>query len=166
MRWVRFAILVLLTALLQAGLVDILSLTSLNIKPDLLLVLMVFFAVFSNTKDAIITSFSIGFAADIIGTAAVGAKMFSFGICGTILAYLTQLIIIRKMPYQALIIFATALLTGILAHLLNTIKIPQTADSIYTAILGMAVYSAVIGPFYFLPSAWWMCIKTHHFSPN
>ncbi|MHC4844352.1 MAG: hypothetical protein ACYTEE_11165 [Planctomycetota bacterium] len=57
MRWVRFAILVLLTALLQAGLVDILSLTSLNIKPDLLLVLMVFFAVFSNTKDAIITSF-------------------------------------------------------------------------------------------------------------
>ena len=33
MRWIRFATLVLLTSLLQAGMVDILSLTNLNIKP-------------------------------------------------------------------------------------------------------------------------------------
>ena len=42
MRWVRFAMLVLFTALLQAGMVDVLSLTSLNIKPDLLIIIMVF----------------------------------------------------------------------------------------------------------------------------
>jgi rod shape-determining protein MreD len=158
--------LVLLTALLQAGMVDILSLTSLNIKPDLLLILMAFFAVFSNTKDAIITSFTIGFAADIISTSAMGSRMLSFGICGTILAYLTRLIVIRKMPYQALVIFLTALITGLFAHLLKTMKISQTPDFIYTAIIGMAVYSAVIGPFLFLPSAWWMRIKTHQFSSN
>lgn len=166
MRWFRFSTLVLLTALLQAGLVDVLSLTRLNIKPDLLLILMVFFAVFSNTKDAIITSFTIGLTADIIGTAAVGTKMLSFGICGTVLAYLTRLIVIRKMPHQALIIFFTAFLTAILAHLLNAFKTPQSAGLIYTPILGMAIYSAVIGPFLFLPSAWWMRIKTHQFNKN
>ena len=166
MRWVRFAMLVLFTALLQAGIVDILSLTNLNIKPDLLIILMVFFAVFSNTRDAIITSFTIGFAADIISTSAMGSRMLSFGVCGTILAYFTRLIVIRKMPHQALIIFLTALFTGLIAHLLNAMKIPQTPDYIYTAILGMAVYSAAIGPFLFLPSAWWMRIKTHQFSSN
>jgi len=166
MRWIRFATLVLLTALLQAGMVDILSLTSLNIKPDLLIILMVFFAVFSNTRDAMITSFSIGFAADIISTSVMGSRMLSFGLCGTILAYMTRLIVIRKMPYQALIIFLTATLTGLFAHLLNAIKIPQNPNFIYTAILGMAVYSAVIGPFLFLPSAWWMRIKTHQFSSS
>ncbi|MHC4758797.1 MAG: rod shape-determining protein MreD, partial [Planctomycetota bacterium] len=143
MRWIRFALLVLVTAILQAGLVNVLSLTSLNIKPDLLLILMVFFAVFSNTRDSIITSFSIGFASDITGTAAMGSGMLSFGICGTILAYMTRLIIIRKMPHQALIIFLTASLTGLCVHLLNAIKTPQTPDFIYSAILGMALYSAV-----------------------
>ena len=166
MRWFRFTILVLLTALIQAGIVDILSISRLNIKPDLLLILMVFFAVFSNTKDAIITSFIIGFAADIIGTTPVGTKMLSFGICGTILAHLTRFIVVRKMPYQALILFITALVTGYTTHLLINLKIPQTANSIYPALLGMAVYSAVIGPFLFLPAAWWMRIKTHQFSPN
>jgi rod shape-determining protein MreD len=164
MRWIRFAILVLLTALIQAGMVDILALTNINIKPDLLLVIMVFFAIFSGTKNAVITSFTIGFAADIISTAAMGSKMLSFGICGTVLAYMTRLIVIKKMTHQALIIFLTALLTGFLAHLLNSLKTPQTADFIYTAILGMALYSAIIGPFLFLPSAWFMRIKTHQFT--
>ncbi len=166
MRWVRFAVIILLAALLQAGMVDILAITTLNIKPDLLLILLVFFAIYSNTTDAIITSFTIGFAADIISTVAMGPKMLSFGIAGTILAHLTGIIAVRKMPHQVLIIFITALLTGLMIYLLNTLKGRQAPSSIYIVIFGISFYSAIMGPFLFLPLAWWMRIRTHQFSQH
>ncbi len=155
MRWFRFAALVLLATVLQAS-----FFADWNIKPDLLLILLVFFAVYCNTTEAIITSFAIGFAADLIGRT-MGPQMISFGLFGTALAYLHQVITIRKMPYQFLAIFITALLAGLLAHFLNFPKDEQTPSKIYTALFGIALYSALVGPFLFLPSAWWMRIKIH-----
>jgi len=104
MRWFRFAVIVLLATILQASL-----LANLNIKPDLPLILLVFFAIYCNTAEAIISSFAIGFAADLIGTT-MGPQMISFGLFGTDLAYLHRFIAIRKMPYQALVIFITSFL--------------------------------------------------------
>jgi len=157
MRWFRFAALILLATLLQAS-----FFTDWNIKPDLLLILLVFFAIYCNTSDAIITSFTIGFAADLIGRT-MGPQMISFGLFGTALAYLHRVIAIRKMTYQFLAIFITALLAGLLAHFLN-LKDEQTPSKIYAALFGIALYSALVGPFLFLPSAWWMRIKIHRFS--
>jgi rod shape-determining protein MreD len=110
MRWFRFSLFVIAVTLIQAGLVDIISLV--NVRPDLLLILLVFFAIYCDTTEAIISSFAIGFAADIIGSA-MGPQMISFGLFGTL--------------------------------------------------LGTSLYSAIIGPFLFLPSAWLMRIKTHQF---
>ena len=118
MRWFRFAVLLCLATVLQAG-----FLANLSIKPDLLLIVLVFFAVYSNTADAIITSFTIGFAADLIGRT-MGPQMISFGLFGTLLAYLRRVIAIRKMPYQGLAIFVTALLAGALAYLLDLLTGP------------------------------------------
>jgi len=161
MRWFRFAVLILIVTVLQAGLADIFALAI--TKPDLLLILLVFFAIYSDTSEAIITSFTIGFAADIIGSV-MGPKIISFGLFGTLLAYLHRVIAIRKMPYQALAISATGLLTGTLALLLTVLKGVPTAEKAFTMLLGTSLYSAVIGPFLFLPTAWWMHIKTHRFS--
>jgi len=158
MRWFRFALLVLLATVLQAS-----FFADLNIKPDLLLILLVFFAIYCNTSDAIITSFTIGFAADLIGRT-MGPQMLSFGLLGTALAYLHQVIAIRKMPYQSLAIFITALLANSMVYFLNFLKGEQTPPNIFPALFGIALYSAIVGPFLFLPSAWWMCIKTKHFS--
>lgn len=157
MRWFRFTVLILLATILQASI-----LANLNIKPDLLLILLVFFAIYCNTTEAIISSFVIGFAADLIG-ATMGPQMISFGIFGTILAYLHRVIAIRKMPYQALVIFITALLAGCLAQLLNYLKGEPIAPNIYTVVFGMSLCSGLVGPFLFLPSAWWMCIKINRF---
>jgi len=151
MRWYRFAVLVLLATVLQAG-----FLSNFTVKPDLLLILLVFFAVYSNTSEAIISSFTIGFAADLIGPA-MGPQTISFGLFGTALAYLHQVIAIRKMPYQALVIFATGILAGTMVHLLNLI---------YSDIFKAALYSGIVGPFLFLPLAWWMRIKTNRFRRN
>ena len=170
MRWFRFAVLITLGTVLQASLVDIIAVTGLNIKPDLLLVLLVFFAIYCNISDAIITSFTIGFAADIISSA-MGPKIISFGLLGTALAYLHHTIAIRKMPYQSLMIFITGLLAGALTNFLIFLKLtfPEgepTAQIIYAVLLGTSIYSALIGPFLFLPAASWMRIKTHRFSKN
>ena len=165
MRWIRFAVFILIVTVVQAGLVNIIAVTSLNIKPDLLLILLVFFAIHCNTSEAIITSFMIGFAADIIGSA-MGSQMISFGLFGTLLAYLHRVIAIRKMPYQSLAIFITGFLAGVLAHLLNLFKDQPTPLNTYTIIFWTSLYSSLVGPFLFLPSGWWMRIKTYRFSRN
>jgi rod shape-determining protein MreD len=157
MRWSRFAVLILLVTVLQAGLLE-----NFNIKPDLLLILLVFFAVYCNTYQAIITSFTIGFAADIIGLT-MGPQIIGFGLVGTLLAYLNRMIAIRRMPHQALAIFVIGLLAGALAHFLASLKHRTSVSDIYTVLLWTSLCSAVVGPFLFLPSAWWMGIKTQRF---
>lgn len=158
MRWSRFAVLIILAAVLQAGLLE-----NFNIKPDLLLILLVFFAVYCNTSQAIITSFIIGFAADIIGPTIMGPQIISFGLFGTVLAYLHRSIAVRKMPYQALVIFIIGFVAGALAHFLAFLKDRTSASDIYTVLFWTSLCSAVVGPFLFLPSAWWMRMKTQRF---
>jgi len=159
-RWLRFAVLLCLVTVLQAGL-----LAHLEDRPDLLLILLVFFAVYYTTPEAIITSFIIGFAADIIVIgSAMGPQIISFGLFGTLLAYLNRVIAIRRMPYQAAAIFVTGLLTGAGAHLLASLKAQAPTPNVYTVLFTTSLYSAIVGPFLFLPSAWWMRIKTHRFS--
>ncbi len=160
MRWFRFAVLVLLATILQAS-----FFADSNIKPDLLLILLVFFAIYCNTSDAIITSFTIGFAADLIGRT-MGPQMIGFGLFGTALAYLHQVIAIRKMTYQFLAIFITALLAGSMVYFLNFLKGEPTPQNMFAALFGIALYSALVGPFLFLPSAWWMRIKIHRLKPR
>jgi len=162
MRWFRFAVLILTVTVLQASMLDIIAVTGLNVKPDLLLILLVFFAIYCNTSEAIITSFTIGFAADIIGPA-MGPQIISFGLSGTVLAYIHRVIAIRKMAYQSAAIFIIGLLAGVVAHLLTYLKGQPTGSNIYAFLLGTSLYSALLGPFLFLPSAWWMRIKTHRF---
>jgi len=164
MRWFRFAIFVAFVAVLQASLLlDIIALPPLGSKPNLLLIMLVFFAINSNTTNAIITSFTIGFAADISIGSTMGSQTISFGLFGTALAYLHRVIAIRKVHYQAFSIFITAFTTGTLAHFLALLRGRPNVSNVYYAILGTAIYSAVVGPIFFLLASWLMRIKTHRF---
>lgn len=151
MRWIRFAVLVCLAAIAQAG-----FLSNYNLKPDLLIILVVFFAVYSNTTDAIITSFTIGFAADLIGIS-MGAQMLSFGILGTALSYLNRVFTLKKVPYQVVSIIVMTILAGFLTNILNSLKHAGIIG--YSDIIKTAIYSAIVGPFVFFPCLWWMRIK-------
>ncbi len=157
MRWFRFAVLVLFATVLQTG-----FLANFSYKPDLLLILLVFFAVYCNTSEAIISSFVIGFAADLIGPI-MGPQTISFGLMGTLLAYLHRVLAIRKMHYQALAIFVTGILTGILANLLNMLRGEPVMSGVFGNILKISLVSGIVGSILFVPSAWWMRIKTNRF---
>ena len=158
MRWIRFALLVCLAAIVQAGLFS-----QFILMPDSLVIFLVFFAVYSSTTDSIITSVTIGFAADLIGPS-MGAKMLSFLITGTSLAYLNRVFALRKIPAQAIAIFAAAILTGVLSNILNSLKNVGTIE--YGIILKTAVVSGIAGPFLFIPARWWMRLKLKHHRRN
>ncbi len=85
MRWMRFSIFLLVVTLLNAGnLLNTISVSSLNIRPNLLVILLVFFAGSCPGFEAITASFAIGFAADISGPV-MGPAFLSFGLFGWLL---------------------------------------------------------------------------------
>ena len=152
MRWFRFAVIILAVAVLQKGV-----LVRWHTRPDLLLILLVFFAVYCNTFDAILTSFTIGFAADLIGSPMPpGSHMISFGVFGTLLAYLHRVISLKAKPHQALAIFVVTFLTGVTANLLAREPI---STGLFWNLLRTALCSGIIGPFLFAPVAWCMNMK-------
>lgn len=160
MHWPRFAVLVLIATLLQKIWINTIAVTDLRITPDLLLIAMVFFAVRCNEKEAIICSFSLGFAADIAAPGfSLGPMIISFGLFGTGLSYLHRLISIKKVPHQAITIFIVGLGTAILAWLLARAAGQASRYGSLIALIGTSIYSAVLGPVLFLFFDWLMPIK-------
>lgn len=160
MHWPRFAVLVLIITLLQKSWVNTIAVTDLRVTPDLLLIAMVFFAVRCNGKEAIISSFVLGFAADIAATGfSMGPLLISFGLFGAGLSYLHRLISIKKVPHEAITIFIVGLGTAILAWLLARAAGQASRPGSLTTLIGTSVYSAVLGPVLFLFLDWLMRIK-------
>jgi len=160
MHWPRFAVLVLIATFLQARWINTIAVTDMRVTPDLLLIAMVFFAVRCNESEAIITSFVLGFAADIATSGfSMGPLIISFGLFGTALSYLHRLIAIKKVPHEAITILVIALGTGYLAWLLARVA-GQSRPAGFGALLGTSIYSAVLGPVLFLLLDWLMRIKT------
>ena len=160
MRWLRFVILILVATILQKGM-----LARWDYKPDLLIILLVFFAVYSHTSEAIISSFTIGFAADLIGSPLpMGPHMISFGLLGTLLAYVHRVVAIRRKPYQALAIFVVGLVAAVLTHLLALVfKREPLPENVLTAVLLTSLFSSLVGPFLFPPAAWCVGIEMNRF---
>ena len=159
MRWFRFAVLVLIASLLQTGLVGALAILRADLKPDLLLILLVFFALRCNSTDAIIASFAIGFAADLSNPIAgplMGPRIISFGLFGTLLSDLSSIISPRRVIYQVITIFLMGCLTAGLSYLLTFLRTGAVPANMATGCLWQPLYSALLGPFLFLLLGWCM----------
>ena len=156
MRWFSFAALILAASILQAALP-----AGWTLKPDLLIISMVFFSLYYNTSEAIITSFAIGFAADLIGPL-MGPAFLGFGITGTLLAYVRHVLAFRRITFQAAVIFFVSTLTGIIISWLSFIKQGQDLYTLRSLFL-TALISAVVGPFLFMPMALLMRTKSFSF---
>ncbi len=158
MRWIRFAVLVLLASVLQAGLVGVLSIRRPEIKPDLLLILLVFFASRCNSTDAVLTSFAIGFIADLVSPVrgVMGPRILSFSLFGTLISDLQGVFSLRRPLYQGGAIFLAGVLTAVLSYLLASLRAEGDPVNLYAQFLWQPLYSAVLGPLFSLPTGWWM----------
>ena len=143
MRWLRFGIFILIAALLQGGnLLNLVSITPLNIKPDFLLILLVFFAVNYDPFEAIIASFVIGFAADIISPT-MGPCFLAFGLTGAVLAHIRRFFMLRRTSDEAIAILVIALAAPSLARILCILKGQPATLNNFTVISATALYSSL-----------------------
>lgn len=158
MRWLRFAVLVLAATILQTSLVGMIGLQ--GVKPDLLLILLVFFAISIDPRDAIVASFAIGFAADLSNPirGLMGPQIISFGVFGTLLSDLHSIVSIQRMAHQVVTIFVMGSLTALLSFLLTLFRAEPAAAHLAIQLLWQPLYSAILGPLLFFPVAWWMRI--------
>jgi len=158
MRWFRFALLVVAATILQTSFLGVVWVISPDITPNLLLILLVFFATHSESNDAVITSFVIGFAADLASPAAglMGPRILSYGLFGTLLSNLQDVISLRRLPLQGVAVFVMGLLTSILSYLLAYIRPGAVVISMAREFFWQPILSAFIGPFLSLPMAWLM----------
>ncbi|MBN1360905.1 MAG: rod shape-determining protein MreD [Sedimentisphaerales bacterium] len=161
MRWLRFAVLILVATILQTGFRDVAWLGNPEIRPDLLLILLVFFATHADSRDAVITSFTIGFAADLASPAMglMGPRIISFGLFGTLLSNLHNTISLKRLPFQAAAIFVMGIVTAALTHLLVRLRAEPVVIHWAQEFFWQPLLSAVIGPFLCLPVGWWMLIN-------
>ena len=159
MRWFRFAVLVLIATILQTSLVGMVSLR--GVRPDLLLILLVFFAISIDPRDAIVASFAVGFAADLSNPirGLMGPQIISFGILGTLLSDVHSIMSIQRMAHLAVTVFVIGSLTALLSYLLTFFRAEPATAHFAAQLLWQPLYSAVLGPFLFFPIAWWMRIS-------
>ncbi len=158
MRWIRFAVLVLLASVLQAGLMGMLSLGRPDIKPNLLLILLVFFASRCNATDAVITSFAIGFIADLVNPIrnVMGPRILSYGLFGTLLFDVQRVFSLRRPLYQGVAIFVVGSLTALVSYLLASLRTDGGQTNLLAQCLWQPLYSGILGPLLSLPVGWWM----------
>ncbi len=161
MRWLRFAVLILVATILQTSFLGAAWLGNPNIRPDLLLILLVFFSIHADSRSAVITSFTIGLAADLASPAMglMGPRMISFGLFGTVLNDLHNTISLKRLPFQAVAIFVMGILTAALTHVLVRLRAEPVAIHAVREFFWQPLLSGVVGPFLCLPVAWWMHIN-------
>jgi rod shape-determining protein MreD len=144
MRWWRFTFLIILVAVLQtSAAMNLLSLTDLRIKPDILLILLVYFAVYCDSYDAVIISFAIGFAADITGMV-IGPHFVSYGIIGAAIAHIRKIILLKTTRQQAMAVFVTGILAETVALFLIQLKASELIKTGALEIFAASAYSAIL----------------------
>jgi len=152
MRWFRFLLVLCVVAILNAGsLLNVIAIPPWHIKPDLLLILLVFMACSLPSDEALVASFLIGFTADTSGvTGLMGPYTIAYTLFGGVICQLRRVVLMRRMIYQGLTIFLLGMLIRGLALLLMLVKGRPLGSNAYAVLWGTAAYSAFLGPFFWI----------------
>lgn len=153
MRWIPFTLLILVGALLEAGnLLNLIAVGDWHIRPAVLIVALVFFAMHCRAHEAIIASFIIGLAMDIAGRQ-MGPHTFSYCLVGGLLNQLSDYFPTRRIFHQAMLILVVYPIAELIAYWLGVLKTREEQEYVYRVVLFTAVYSACIGPIF------WMVVR-------
>jgi rod shape-determining protein MreD len=150
MHWIRFMILTLIATVVQSSLVNVLALTEAQVKPNLLLILMVFFSIHCAAQEAILSAFLIGLFADLIG-AGMGPQLLAFGVIGSLISEVRHIMVLRRIPQQMIAVFVAGFLCGLIALILFKIKSCPLPTHAVHLILWQPLYSACLaGPLFWV----------------
>ena len=146
MRWFLFLVILLIATLLEAGnLLKLFAIGGWYIKPSILITLLVYYALACRTKDAIISSFLIGFAADI-ASGLMGPHMLCFGLMGLLLNQSNQVLLVKRAIYKVLVVFMVYFIVETFSYWLGLLKEHGAQNNYYSIVFFTGLYSAVISP--------------------
>jgi rod shape-determining protein MreD len=152
MAWIFYSIIILVFSIIDAGnLINFLAVTELNIKPELMAVIMAILISYSSNEDAIGIAFFAGFMADVSGTS-IGPCMIAYGIAGTLYSRIRGAIQFDQIRFQVLIIFFITLLVLMISEPLILWKTADSMPRMPMRILATALFTAITGPFIWQPA--------------
>jgi len=150
MHWIRFIILILIAAIVQTSLVSVVAVTEAQIRPNLLLILMVFFAIHCPAQEAIVSAFVIGLFADLIG-AGMGPLLLAYGVIGSLISEVRHSLMMRHIPQQMIVVFVAGCVCGLIAMVLFRIKNCPLPTAATHLVFWQPLYSALLaGPLFWI----------------
>lgn len=109
----------------------------------MLLIMLIYFAIFADSYDAVIISFAIGFAADISGMV-LGPHIISFGLIGSGIAHIRKFILLKSTGQQAIAILVSGILSEVIAMLFIHLKASDMLKAGFSEVFAVSLYSAIL----------------------
>src|SRR5690606_3306350 len=127
-------------SILDAGsLLNLIAIGHNQIRPHLLIILLVFFSMHVSLEEAIASSFLLGFIADL-AAGIMGPFTICCGLAGSLLSQTQGFFPISRPVYQLTVVFAVTLLVYAFANLLTALKIASPASSPFSVLFFSALY--------------------------
>jgi rod shape-determining protein MreD len=146
MRWFSFLTILLAATLLDAGnLLNVFAVTGWYVKPGILITLLVYYALVCRYEEAIVTSFFIGFAADL-AAGVMGPNMICYGLFGIALNQMGRLLVVKRAVFKAAIVFIVFVFAETCAYWLRVWKMQESGQDAQSIIFLRGFYSAVVSP--------------------
>ncbi len=152
MRWIAFTILLYIVTVLQTAVVPYLGVH--HTRPDLLVILAVYYALTARSQDALLAAWFIGLAADLTGLGLVrhggiGLHAFTMGLIAILIVNTRDFTfrdsVVTRLVYTLLAAFAQSLLVGL--HLYYTAANRPAMIDIVLGSLYSAVFTALLAPY-------------------
>ncbi|MFQ5430032.1 MAG: rod shape-determining protein MreD [Phycisphaerae bacterium] len=152
MRWIAFAILLYLITVLQTSAVPFLAVHT--VRPDLMVILAVHYALLAPAADAMLACWCIGLVIDLAGMSYaqhsnVGVNALALGLLGLFIVKVRELTFrespVTQLAFALIVKLALALLVGL--HMLYVLDAWDRFGEVLTTAIWSAVYTAVLAPY-------------------
>ncbi|MBX3395856.1 MAG: rod shape-determining protein MreD [Phycisphaerae bacterium] len=149
MRWLPFAILLYVTTVLQTAFAPFIAIHT--VRPDLMLILAVYYAMHARRYDALIACWIIGLVTDLAGTSYteqgysnIGVSAMAFGIIGLIVVSMRELAFRESAATQLITTFLAKLALNLMvgSHMLYVLDDWGRFPGVFTVAFWHAVYTA------------------------
>lgn len=152
MRWIAFAIIVYIVAVLQTAVAPFLKLH--GVWPDLMVISAVYFALVAKPVDARMACWVVGLTADLLtlsydGYSNVGIRAVSFGLAAIVIVKVRDFFFRESVWSQLFFTFGAKLFVDVAVglHMLYVLGQMDRFGAILTTAIYQAVYTAALAPY-------------------
>lgn len=132
--------------ILQGGnILNFISLDQMNFRPDVMIILMVFFALKFESISGLIACFLLGLGADIVSLP-MGPFVIAFTIAGALIANIRKSSVADNIVFQAILIFVATIVILGGAEFIKYIADKDVSSHLIKRIFVTGLYNLVFGP--------------------